>query len=24
MYLQTRSPESFLAWLIPKLPTQQS
>jgi uncharacterized protein (TIGR00266 family) len=24
VYLQTRSPESFLGWLIPKLPTQRS
>ena len=22
-YLQTRSPESFLSWLVPKLPTQR-
>ena len=22
-FMQTRSPESFLAWLIPKLPTQR-
>ncbi|MET0458309.1 MAG: TIGR00266 family protein, partial [Ilumatobacteraceae bacterium] len=24
IYLQTRSPESFLAWLVPKLPTKSS
>lgn len=24
LFLQTRSPESFLGWLIPKLPTQRS
>ena len=24
IYLQTRSPEDFLGWLIPKLPTPRS
>ena len=24
VYIQTRSPESFVAWLTPKLPTQRS
>jgi uncharacterized protein (AIM24 family) len=24
VYVQTRSPDSFLDWLIPKLPTQRS
>ena len=24
IYLQTRSPESFLAWLVPRLPTNRS
>ena len=24
IYMQTRSPESFLGWLIPKLPKQTS
>ena len=23
-YMQTRSPESFLGWLVPQLPTQRS
>jgi uncharacterized protein (AIM24 family) len=24
VYLQTRSPDSFIDWLVPKLPTQRS